>query len=163
MGAVSQHFQNQEPQPIEREQRLAGLRCAERVITGRVEEKEVAFARYDEAIQEEHGPYLHGTRSAKLQGFVAMVDFWPEFNLPQRIHHSSWGPPDQNGAADETLFIYGFGSTYEQLFPGSQPHTAETLATATQYVQQLKANLGGTKIYPVWEQAIQRVSHWSRS
>lgn len=61
------------------------------------------------------------------------------------------------------LWIYGFGSTYEQLFPGSQPHTAETLATATQYVQQLKANLGGTKIYPVWEQTIQQVSHWSRS
>ncbi|MEN9262275.1 MAG: VIT domain-containing protein, partial [Thermostichus sp. HHBFW_bins_43] len=65
---VAQHFQNVEEQPIEavysfplpEGAAICGfeVRLGERVITGRVEEKETAFAQYDEAIQEGHGAYL---------------------------------------------------------------------------------------------------------
>ncbi|MCS6783520.1 MAG: VIT domain-containing protein, partial [Gloeomargarita sp. SKYG98] len=65
---VSQHFQNVESQPIEavysfplpEGAAICGfeVRLGERVITGRVEEKETAFAQYDEALKEGQGAYL---------------------------------------------------------------------------------------------------------
>ncbi len=71
MGAqvtVAQHFQNVEESPIEavysfplpEAAAICGfeVRLGERIITGRVEEKETAFAQYDEAIREGHGAYL---------------------------------------------------------------------------------------------------------
>lgn len=71
MGAqvtVAQHFQNVEDNPIEavysfplpETAAICGfeVRLGERIITGRVEEKETAFAQYDEAMREGHGAYL---------------------------------------------------------------------------------------------------------
>ncbi|XP_051011664.1 von Willebrand factor A domain-containing protein 5A-like, partial [Acomys russatus] len=42
--------------------------------------------------------------------------------------------------------IYGFGSTYEKLFPESVKYTQETMEKAVERVKDLDADLGGTEI-----------------
>merc|ERR1719428_181270 len=42
--------------------------------------------------------------------------------------------------------IVGFGSRWESLFGGSVQYNAETLKTASDHVQHVQANLGGTEI-----------------
>ncbi|WAS06231.1 VIT domain-containing protein [Gloeomargaritales cyanobacterium VI4D9] len=334
MGAqvtVSQHFQNEENNPIEavysfplpESAAICGfeVRLGERVITGRVEEKETAFAQYDEAIREGHGAYLvdqdrpniftisvgnllpqqsvvirisyvqelemqadggrfvipttispryvpaqqletapaaellhinpprvlgtlpygltirvdmatsspilglespshpirftlqDGRASVELvgeniqldqdfvlnytlqkspeprillgkdmgsDGFVVMLNFWPQLETQQRQPQEFIFIIDRSGSMEgesiqqaktalllclkslqpgDQFNIYGFGSTYEKLFERSQPYTAETLATATQHVQRLDANLGGTEIYAALEDALSRVGN----
>jgi len=334
MGAqvtVSQHFQNQENNPIEavylfplpESAAICGfeVRLGERVITGRVEEKETAFAQYDEAIREGHGAYLvdqdrpniftisvgnllpqqsvvirmtyvqelelHADRgrfvipttispryvpaqqletasAAELlhinpprvlgtlpygltvrvdiatsspilglespshpirftlqdgraqvelvgeniqfdqdfvlnytlqksseprillgkdigsDGFIVMLNFWPQLEIKQRQPQEFIFIIDRSGSmqgesiqqarialllclkslqSGDQFNIYGFGLTYEKLFERSQPYTAETLATATQYVQRLDANLGSTEIYAALEDALSRVGN----
>ena len=44
--------------------------------------------------------------------------------------------------------IYGFGSSFESLFPASVLYNEETLAKATAHAQSLAANLGGTEVLP---------------
>ena len=47
---------------------------------------------------------------------------------------------------DSTFNIVRFGSSMEMLFPSSQPYTDSTLEKARLLVQNLRADLGGTKI-----------------
>ena len=44
--------------------------------------------------------------------------------------------------------IVGFGSTHRLLFPGSRPYDEESLRLASQHIQALQADLGGTEILP---------------
>ena len=54
--------------------------------------------------------------------------------------------------------IYGFGSTFKSLFPSSVPYTQQNLDTATQHVQRLKADLGGTELLPPLKHIFQQPS-----
>ncbi|HEY7698438.1 MAG TPA: VIT and VWA domain-containing protein [Vicinamibacteria bacterium] len=49
--------------------------------------------------------------------------------------------------------VFGFGSTYERLFPESRPYDEASLRQATEHVRTLEANLGGTEILPALEAA----------
>lgn len=51
--------------------------------------------------------------------------------------------------------VAGFGSTFEILFPESQPYGEETLEEASRHVKFLDANMGGTEILPALEAIFQ--------
>ncbi|MCS6783481.1 MAG: VWA domain-containing protein, partial [Gloeomargarita sp. SKYG98] len=126
-------------------------------------------------VQKPHAPQVRIARDIGSDGFVAMVNFWPEFQVSSRSPQEYIFVLDRSGSmAGESIQqaktalllclksmqpgdqfnIYGFGSTYEKLFPRSQPYTPETLATATNHVQRLDADLGGTEIYSVLQDAL---------
>jgi Ca-activated chloride channel family protein len=44
--------------------------------------------------------------------------------------------------------VYLFGSTYTKLFPKSKAYSAEALATALTWLEEVEADLGGTEILP---------------
>src|SRR5205823_11681371 len=49
-------------------------------------------------------------------------------------------------AEHDAFNIVCFGSTFTSLWPASQPYSQASLEEATQYIQQIQANLGGTEI-----------------
>jgi Ca-activated chloride channel family protein len=127
-----------------------------------------------------HEPHILLGKDIGSDGCVVMLNFLPQLDIKQRQPQEFIFIIDRSGSmAGESIRqaktalllclqslqpgdqfnIYGFGSTYEKLFVRSQPYTAETLATATQYVQRLDADLGGTEIYSALENALSQVGN----
>jgi Ca-activated chloride channel family protein len=52
--------------------------------------------------------------------------------------------------------VIGFGSTYEPLFPKSRAYDDASLREASEHVSQLRANLGGTEIFPALTFALEQ-------
>ncbi|CAG8550347.1 46342_t:CDS:2 [Gigaspora margarita] len=48
---------------------------------------------------------------------------------------------------DSYFNVVSFGSTYDSLFPKSQPNSQSTISTALSLAQNMEANYGGTEIY----------------
>jgi Ca-activated chloride channel family protein len=131
-------------------------------------------------LQKSPEPHILLGKDIGSDGFVVMLNFWPQLETQQRQPQEFIFIIDRSGSMGgesiqqartalllclkslqpgDQFNIYGFGSTYEKLFERSQPYTAETLATATQHVQRLDANLGGTEIYAALEDALSRVGN----
>lgn len=55
--------------------------------------------------------------------------------------------------------ILGFGSNYSYLFPGSLPYDENSLKSASEHVDGLRANLGGTEILPALKAALEQPRH----
>lgn len=52
-----------------------------------------------------------------------------------------------NSLPEGTLFnIVGFGDNFVKLFPGSKEYNDKTLQIATEHVNKMEANMGGTEI-----------------
>ena len=56
---------------------------------------------------------------------------------------------------DEGFNIVAFGSTFQAIYDSAQPYNDQTLEYASQQVQNMGANLGGTEIlaplkHPLW-------------
>lgn len=129
-------------------------------------------------LQKPYEPRIVLRKDIGSDGFVVMLNFLPQLDIKQRQPQEFIFIIDRSGSmAGESIRqaktalllclqslqpgdqfnIYGFGSTYEKLFERSQPYTAETLATATRYVQGLDADLGGTEIYSALANALSQV------
>ena len=52
--------------------------------------------------------------------------------------------------------IVGFGSTYDALFPESQPYDERSLAAASNHAASLDADLGGTEVLPALEHVLRQ-------
>jgi hypothetical protein len=59
--------------------------------------------------------------------------------------------------------IYGFGSTFEWLFPQSRAYDEQSLAKASAHVSSLDANLGGTEILPALRAVLEQPRHGTLS
>lgn len=46
------------------------------------------------------------------------------------------------------IILTGLGSTFQQLFENSQEYTESSFMQALEYIDNMSANLGGTKIHP---------------
>ncbi len=58
---------------------------------------------------------------------------------------------------DGCLFnVVGFGSTYDALFPESQPYDERSLAAASNHAASLDADLGGTEVLPALEYVLRQ-------
>lgn len=135
-------------------------------------------------LQTSHEPHILLGKDMGSDGFVVMLNFWPQLAIKQRQPQEFIFIIDRSGSMGgesirqaktalllclkslkpgDQFNIYGFGSTYEKLFERSQPYTAETLATATQHVQRLDANLGGTEIYRALENALSQAGNLATS
>ncbi|APB32947.1 von Willebrand factor type A domain protein [Gloeomargarita lithophora Alchichica-D10] len=131
-------------------------------------------------LQKSHEPHILLGKDMGSDGFVAMLNFWPQLEIKQRQPQEFIFIIDRSGSMQgesiqqartglllclkslqpgDQFNIYGFGSTYEKLFERSQPYTEETLTTATQHVQELEADIGGTEIYPVLENALSQIGN----
>src|SRR5690606_6843736 len=51
--------------------------------------------------------------------------------------------------------IYGFGTHYSRLFPASRPYDDETLRLASEYVDRIDADMGGTEMLPALRAALE--------
>ncbi|MEN9271487.1 MAG: VIT domain-containing protein, partial [Thermostichales cyanobacterium HHBFW_bins_127] len=130
------------------------------------------------SLQQSHTPQVLVGKDIGSDGYVAMVNFWPQFLLNNRQPQHFLFLIDRSGSMrgesieqakmalllclksmhpGDHFNIYGFGSRYEKLFEKIQPYTPETLATATEHVQSLEADLGGTKIYPALRDLLSQV------
>lgn len=53
---------------------------------------------------------------------------------------------------DDSFFnIIRFGTTFEKLFPQSSEKTGKTVKTATEFIEKLRANLGGTQLLSLFD------------
>ncbi|KAK2509186.1 hypothetical protein MC885_013047, partial [Smutsia gigantea] len=55
--------------------------------------------------------------------------------------------------------VIGFGSTFQTLFPSSQAYSEETLATACDNIQRMRADMGGTNVLSPLKWIIQQPVH----
>jgi Ca-activated chloride channel family protein len=56
--------------------------------------------------------------------------------------------------AGSSFDIVGFGSTFEALFDGCRPYDESSLAAASQHVESMSANCGGTEMLPALESVL---------
>ncbi|XP_063157094.1 von Willebrand factor A domain-containing protein 5A-like isoform X1 [Candoia aspera] len=88
--------------------------------------------------------------------FIFLLDRSGSMDITMDNQNSS---PSRIQSAKETLIfllkslplgcyfnIYGFGSTFDSLYPQSVEYTQETMNTSIQRVKELKSDLGGTEI-----------------
>ena len=120
------------------------------------------------ALVERGLPIKEGETAGFLNHLAVMVNFFPDIP-PKDSQNEFIFLVDRSGSMNGSFIrsasdalvlflkslpedcrfnIYGFGSTFESLFPSSVPYTQQNLDTATQHAQGLKADLGGTELLP---------------
>jgi Ca-activated chloride channel family protein len=57
--------------------------------------------------------------------------------------------------------VFGFGSTHDRLFPSSTAYDERSLTKASDHVEGLEANLGGTEILPALKAVLEQPPHGS--
>ena len=108
------------------------------------------------------------SKDSMMSGPVVMLNFFPQFKSTKAACEFIF-LVDRSGSMDgefiksarETLILFlksippgcsfniiGFGSNYVSLFPSSVSYNQENLDTAIQHVEVLKADLGGTELFP---------------
>jgi Ca-activated chloride channel family protein len=125
--------------------------------------------------EEAHQPVAHVAREADGT-LCAMVTFHPEpLGIPSRGHEvlflldcsgSMQGDSIAQAqralalcvralAAHDAFNVVCFGSHFTSLWPTPRPYSEASLDEATQYIQQMRADLGGTEILPPLQHLLQ--------
>jgi len=118
--------------------------------------------------QKPHAPYCFVQYDPKTETKAVMLSFFPEFSLKALpsceiiflVDCSSSMAGSQLESVKSALQlllrslpakayfnIVLFGSTFQKVFPNSVPYDNQSLETASKYVDEMDADLGGTEIY----------------
>jgi len=111
---------------------------------------------------------VEGSKTIKMRSKAVMLTFFPKLSGSfEEAACEFIFVVDRSGSmrgsyiksASETLVLFlksipqgcffniiSFGSRYESFFPSSMPYNQETMEKATQFVQRMEANFGGTEL-----------------
>ena len=110
---------------------------------------------------------IKGSKTKEMQSKAVMLTFFPTFVSLEEAACEFIFVVDRSGSmggsyiksASETLVLFlksipqgcffniiSFGSRYESFFPSSMPYSQKTMEEATQFVEKMEANFGGTEL-----------------
>ena len=110
---------------------------------------------------------IEGSKTKEMKSKAVMLTFFPKFSGLEEAACEFIFVVDRSGSmggsyiksASETLVLFlksipqgcffniiSFGSRYESFFPSSTSYNQETMEKATQFAQELRADMGGTEL-----------------